>query len=552
MLRRGCAFAALTLATLLSTGLLHAKSSAPDSFCATYGDVAACASGTVDCTFCHASTNPPEWNAFGNEVRDNLSSTGLSEEDFLMELPSVLASIESEDSDGDGFDNLSEITGGSLPGNPDSVPGSPECPDDVSELDYPICQFSPRHVFRKVWLDFCGCSPSWDDMEAFTALSEDDQRVALHSALDQCLDSEFWIGKTGVLWQLAHPKIRPVGSLKQNEDEGQIPLADYYNDYNLYVWSQMDDNDARSVITADFFIQRNDVPTSYEVIQDHPDEPMVQPRRNGNITTRWFLSYFTMFTKLPRATAAQAYRAYLGYDIAQSQGLFPITVANGYPTDEPVDYDTKDVADAECAACHSTLDPLTYAFSRYNGLTGGGGMGRARYEPLRMIILAGPNDPLLQSTPENGWVVGEEYADLNEWTLKASNSDAFAIASVSDYWRLLMGREVVPSEQEEFEALWQSLKGEHNYSVEKMLHDFIGDGGLRCTLGTVCSARCWPWAWRLLSVAAMTRTKAQEAAPRALRQQRRWWRRGRRAPDPRSSTDFRGKRPSSSRPKSGC
>lgn len=35
------------------------------------------------------------------------------------------------------------------------------------------------------------------------------------------------------------------------------------------------------------------------------------------LTTRWFLAKNTMVTPIPRTTAAQAYRAYLGYDIAK-------------------------------------------------------------------------------------------------------------------------------------------------------------------------------------------------------------------------------------------
>ena len=81
------------------------------------------------------------------------------------------------------------------------------------------------------------------------------------------------------------------------------------------------------------------------------------------ITTQWFLSINTMFSPLPRTTAAQAYRAYLGADIAQQQGIFPIA-------GEPLDVDDKGVRDAQCATCHATLDPLSYAFAEYQGISG--------------------------------------------------------------------------------------------------------------------------------------------------------------------------------------
>ncbi len=475
MLFRGCTRYALVLALLSYAGDASAKPVAPESFCATYGDVAACASGTVDCKLCHTATSPASWNAFGQDIKAELSGEGLDNAQFLAELPDALAAVEGLDSDGDGFDNVDEIFGGSWPGDDASVPGKPECPEDVSALDYPICTFSPRHVFRKIHLDFCGVSPSWDELKAFVALDESDQQLALHDALAHCLDSEFWLGKDGVLWQLAHNKIRPVGSLKAGEDAqpDNIQLADYYNDYHLYVWSQIDDHDARSVLTADFFVQRSSDPTSYTVVQNLPPNPncnacsenMLLERRNGNITTRWFLSYFVMFTAMPRTAAAQAYRAYLGYDIAKNEGLFPID-------GEPVDYDSKGVDQAACAQCHSTLDPLTYAYRNYNGLTGKGGMSRAQYEPNRLEIME-PQNLLLHQTPESGYVLGQAYADLNEWTQIAADSDAFAIAAVRDYWRHLMGRDPQPAELEEFEALWRGLMEDHAYSIERMLHDFI-------------------------------------------------------------------------------
>ena len=67
---------------------------------------------------------------------------------------------------------------------------------------------------------------------------------------------------------------------------------------------------------------------------------------------------------MPRTTAAQAYRAYLGLDIARSEGLIP-------PDDEElIDYDEKGITDPKCSVCHTTLDPLSYPFSRYNGISG--------------------------------------------------------------------------------------------------------------------------------------------------------------------------------------
>ncbi len=456
----------------------HAEPIAPDVFCQQYASSPACQGNVVACTYCHTSTNPAGWNPYGESLRALLGD--LSPQELIAELPGALAMVETEDADGDGVSNLEEITNGSLPGDGSSVPFEATCPEDTSELEYPICDYSPRHVYRKIHLDVCGQSPSWVEMEGFLALGVDDQMAALHEALDSCLDSENWLGKDGVLWRMAHPKIRPVGSLKAGEDSlDVIPIGDYYHDYQLYVWSQIDDNDARSVLTADFFVERTDDPTSYTVVAEAEAdcgnacvEPMQPERRVGNITTRWFLSYFVMFTSLPRSAAAQAYRAYLGYDIAKDQGLFPITVANGYPMDEPADYDDKGVDEPTCAVCHTTLDPLTYAYRNYNGLVAAAGMGRAQYAPGRLEFLE-PNNTLLHQTPESGYVLGQAYDDLVQWGQIAADSDDFAVAAARDYWRLFIGRDPLTSEQAEFEALWQGLKNEHGYSIEKMLHALI-------------------------------------------------------------------------------
>lgn len=450
----------------------HARPVAPQAFCEVYAGSPWCAGQAVSCDFCHISTGPATWNAYGEAVRANIT-TGAPNETFLAELPDALMAIEAADTDGDGFDNVDEINGGSLPFDDASTPGDLECPEDVSELEYPICEYSPKHVFRKVHLDFCGCSPDYDELQEFEKLGEAEQDVALHAALDTCLDSEFWLGKDGFVWKLAHDKIRPVGALKAGEDEVPevVDLADYYNDYSLFVWSHIDGHDVRSLLTADFHVERSANPTVYTDVQTLDpgacgaacEEPMQQDRRNGMITTKWFLAYFVMFTQLPRAAAAQAYRAYLGHDIAKSQGL-------DHPVDgEPVDYDEKGVDDATCAVCHSTLDPLTYAFRNYNGITG----NRYQYQDMRLETVW-PDDPTnLHQTPENGYILGQPYQDLNEWAQIAANSDDFVIAITDQYWRRLVGRAPLPAELDEFEMLWSRLRNEHGYSVEAMLHDFI-------------------------------------------------------------------------------
>ena len=55
----------------------------------------------------------------------------------------------------------------------------------------------------------------------------------------------------------------------------------------------------------------------------------------------------------------------------------------------------------------------------------------------------------------------------------AADSDAFAQATVRDYWRLLVGHDPLPAERDEFDALWRAFRAEHGYSVERMLHDLV-------------------------------------------------------------------------------
>src|SRR5439155_499587 len=90
----------------------------------------------------------------------------------------------------------------------------------------------------------------------------------------------------------------------------------------------------------------------------------------------WNLGYNVMFTALPRNAASQAYRAYLGLDIAKQEGLYAIS-------SEPRDYDGKGVTQDLCKQCHATLDPLAYPWRNFNGLTGGGAMF-GTYQTMRI------------------------------------------------------------------------------------------------------------------------------------------------------------------------
>ncbi|MBL4633914.1 MAG: hypothetical protein JKY56_08575 [Kofleriaceae bacterium] len=384
-------------------------------------------------------------------------------EDYTMALPAALIAVEDIDSDVDSFTNIQEIIAGSFPGDPFSNPEALECPEVGANEFYQVCQYDPEYTYRKVMLDFCGQSPSYDDLLSFRDLDTAEQLDALDQVLDACLDSEFWLGKNGELWQLAHRKIRPVGSLKSGEDSGSFPASDYYDDYNLFVWSQTDNRDSRELLLADYFVSRTTSPTEYVMVDNLPGSQKMQvERRAGLLTTDWVSLYNIMFTAVPRTAAAQAYRAFLGYDIAKLEGLFPVS-------GEPKDYDDKGVASPACAVCHSTLDPMTYPWTRFNGIQA----PRGQYDPNRIIDDFLDEGVNIADMPESGMLLGQPVVDLLDWAQVAANSSQYASATTEDYWRFLMGSGPSATEMTEFNGLWQGLMGLYEYSVERMLHDLI-------------------------------------------------------------------------------
>jgi hypothetical protein len=456
-----------TLAVWLCATAAAAKPPGPATFCSKYPGVPACTGQEPACTYCH--TSPPVRNVYGMSVEAHLlpgAPRPLSDSDYAMGLPAALTAAEGEDSDGDGVSNLVEIQKGTLPADPHSFPADVMCAGPMNPT-YSVCKYDPHFAVRKVMLDFCGFSPTYDQLAQFDALSVADQMTTIDNTLDKCLATDLWRGKNGQLWELAHRKIRPVGSLKAGEDKGVIELADYYDDYNLYTWSAIDGHDAREVLTAGYYVTRTGTnPTVYAQVQSAPLERVDAAHRAGNLTTGWSLSYFVMFTALPRTAAAQAYRGYLDLDIAKQEGLYPVA-------GEPKDWDHKGVTGTLCTQCHATLDPLSYPFRNYNGLTGSTGQF-GTYVPMRLETIAPfSSQSFLAQIPEQGYLFGQPVNNLVEWAQTAANSDQFARATVLDYWKLLMGDPPTAEQNDEFVQLWQRFKAVNGYSVDKMLHELV-------------------------------------------------------------------------------
>lgn len=454
----------------------QAKPPAPLAFCHAYPEAKACNTGFADCTACH--TAPPARNAFGMQISEKLApgqARPLSDEDFVRLLPDALKAVEDLDADGDGFSNIVEILAGTQTADAASVPRTLACSasdaNRAANAQWNVCTYDAAYAFKKVHLDFCGRSPTRADMDGFQKISDQNEKLKrIGSALDACLNSPYWLGQNGVVWNMANAKIRPAHAVKSGEDAGPVPLGDYDDDYNLFSWANSDDHDVRDLLLAQYFVKRTG-PVTLEKISEEElaarprgtKQPVPVEKRVGMISTRWFGAVHTMFTSIPRTTAAQAYRAYLGFDIAKMQGLNTVQ-------HEPADYDIKGVGAPQCAVCHATLDPLAYPFSRYNGISGG-----YTYDPNRLKDYVRVDGPRVAEAPAGGVILGQKVADLREWGEVAANSDAFAMKVTYDYWKLLIGREPDVNDQPEYTRMWRGLKSAttYNYRVEKMLHDLV-------------------------------------------------------------------------------
>jgi hypothetical protein len=413
--------------------------------------------------------SPVAWNSFGEQVRTALHGSGAaldSSDAFALALRDTLPTLESLDADADGMSNAVELAQGTLPGDPASsmLAAAGACPADPSAFPYQVCRYDAAFVLRKLLLDFCGHSPSFEQIQQLEAAPAEAQRETLHTALDACLQTPYWRGRDGVLWRLAHPKVRPAAFGDSAYADDPSMGADYEQDYQLFVYTQIDGHDARDVLLGQYFVVS--AGDTYQRVDERAGQSVPVERRAGMLTTLWFLLFNSMFTALPRTAAAQAYRAYLGYDIALQQGLFPVN-------DEPVDYDLKGVTQAECAVCHSTLDPLTYPFRNYDGISGDVDSALlGRYVPNRLETMYESLIPGVSATPEQGVIFGQPVNTLREWVEVAANSDEFARATVTDYWTLLLGAAPTPEQSGEFESLWRSLRSD-NYSIDALLHRLI-------------------------------------------------------------------------------
>jgi hypothetical protein len=418
---------------------------ASELFCQKYTKAGGCESQAQSCKICH--TGPPAYNSYGTDLSAKLS--GSFEESFFM----AVEGVEQLDSDKDGVSNREELENYSFPGNTDVKP----LYNNKLVYDFEV-------AYRRVVTIYCGETVTYVSMQNLKAISGDQAKHGLlHQKLSQCLESSYW--KNDAIPRLADPKIQPIAAVGFG---GNVVIGDYRWDYWLFKYVMTSDRDVRDLLLAQYHVDANGSQIQGVVPREEPfqfgtriviagGQPLQANRRAGLLTTQWFISSNTMFAMLPRNTAAQAYRAYLGLDLAKGEGLHPIT-------GEPKDVDGKNVKQGECAVCHSTLDPLSYAFSTYRGI-----------EISTALALGNPIGTYnANRTPweAQGYLFGNSVPDLLSWAKMAAQSEAFQKNIARMMFVQAMNREPLPHEKSQFDLLWKNLP-EDGYSVNKMLHRLV-------------------------------------------------------------------------------
>ncbi|WP_434420156.1 DUF1585 domain-containing protein [Nannocystis pusilla] len=450
----------------LATTEAWARPTGPRAFCETYADAPECMGRSITCNKCHLSTQPVAWNAYGGAV-----FAALKGAEFDANIASALRSVEDEDSDGDGLSNREEIELGTDPGDPLSQWMPRPTPEGAENPSYAIGEYDPAFAYKRVHLLFCGASPSYEQTKKFSELDGGAQLAAIHDALSECLESDFWIDEA--LASLAHPKIRPVKALGPDTDvliSGyKITLADYQWDYRLWQYLLSGDRDARELLTAQYHVNRDDAGNWKKVDGIISNPPMgfgggqllAPEHRAGMLTTQWNLLLNIMFAAVPRVAAGHAYREYLGLDLSLNQGIKPVP-------GEPLDIDAKGVDAAACAQCHSTLDPLSYAFAYYEGidLKNLNRTGTYRLErPAERI-------PGWDEAQPEFVVLDKKVDSLVDLAREMSQSREFQRNLASVFFVYAIGHEPMPDELEEFDAIWTAMPAD-GYSANRLLHRLV-------------------------------------------------------------------------------
>ena len=446
LMRRDLWLVIVAVGYLVATSPGMATTEATTIFCQKYDAAEACANEAVSCNMCHAG--PPSLNEYGLDLKENTNG------DFNANLYEALDKVKDLDSDGDGATNEEEIKFAGHPGNKEIRPS----------MDVQV-SYDRELAFRRMKTVFCGAPVTYAEVQALNSAA--DPKAFMHTELDKCLASDYWTGEA--LHRIADKRIQPLSTIGFG---GNVVIGDYRFDYRLFSYVMSGDRDVRELLSADYHIDENGNKIEGAVAREEGfqlgeriviagGQPLDPARRAGMITTQWFISNNTMFAPLPRNSASQAYRGYLGLDLAKGEGIIP--VAN-----EPRDVDNKNIAQPDCAVCHSTLDPLAYSFASYNGI-----------EVSIALLFGNPIGTYdAGRTPwgGDGVIFGQPVNDLLEWAEIARNSDAFKKNTVHMIFDHALSREPLPHEADEYNKLWEGLATEDGYSVNKMIHRFVETG----------------------------------------------------------------------------
>lgn len=443
-----------------------ARPEAPAALCRAIPEAAVCAGQVPRCSLCHDSTDPVSWNDFGKVLIGPVSS-GSSDEPYDDALSRALLEVQAGDADQDGLSNIAEIYAGTSPADP--LDGWCATPADP-EAALPLGRSDVARAYRRASITFCGVSPSYEASLAFAELGSEEARYeALHVALEDCLHSTYW--RDVALPRLGDEKIRPIFVYGPNSP-ATVALANYHWDYRLFAYVLLDHRDARDMLLAEYHVDRAEDGELFPVegilgrdIEPQQfgfpgGQPLAPEYRAGMLTTQWFLTYNTFLSALPRGTAAQAYRAFLDLDIAKLEGISPVA-------DEPLDVDDRGVDASNCAQCHSTLDPLAYAFMPYEGVPMAIGSGMpGTYNPQRgQRRIPGWSDP-------QAWLFGEPIGSVREWAALAANSEAFASMLGTMFFAEAFDREPSARERAELTACWRALPDE-GWSANALIHCIV-------------------------------------------------------------------------------
>lgn len=478
------------LLPLLVTATAQAKPSGPGLFCDTYPDAPVCATGSVSCVMCHSEGGPPSFNPYGQDVRDALPEDG----DYEVVLDDTLRSIEDTDSDGDGATNLAEIMSGNWPGFTEQI--EQECLPQVGSGNswYRVGQYDPHFAFKRITHDFCGRAPRFDEVRALDAeladlgwkrgdldghspFGVDDARTddavvgLLLDQLDACLQSPYW---QETVWEIGVGVVQPKG---YNSD--LYILGNYDWDLRLFAYAATGDRDAADLMQAQYLVVEEPSGSGVLVAIDEPRndteayaQPLAAEDRFGLITTRHSLAMNVMFAPVPRTLASHWYRELLGMDMSLSQGLFPVDEMDGaFDWAAPRDVDEKGVWQEDCASCHTTLDPLSYPWARYNGIDLEGGTTGAYVEDRATDVLP----------TTDGAIFGVPISTPAEWVDWAVQSDAFSERMTELFWQYIFRRDPFSCEQAEYQALWEGFRdGAYDRTdatmprnIEEMLHELV-------------------------------------------------------------------------------